>query len=477
MDRPNLLLIVCDEMRWCDLGCYGGTTRRRDGTPLTPRLDAMAAGGCRAEHAVSNAPVCLPARSIILSGQHARTCCGRLGNSTVQYRGPQGQSGWQFEPYAPPGRFAFPDPTLPELLQECGYHTRLVGKWHVDAWPHHLGYDSWTIARTHHANSGQLYTRNGGPEFAPAAWGPKFETDLCTSFLRDEARPMNDAARPWFLHLNLGPPHMPLADMPAYYLDLVDPERLGMRGNVPDSFDLRTHEQEVLDTLWDFRHYLNRLPHACVLPPDLTLRKLTAMYLGAMAWVDDLVGRVLTALDAAGLGGDTLACFTSDHGDLMGSHDRMGKCSLYEESYRVPMLFCGRGVRAGHAPADGVASLVDLCPTFLAAAGFAVPAHVQGNDLTGCLAGTASPPAVAVVDAVDGGTAARSPTALFCLPRRDDLRVDGSAAGCLYDLDADPLQLDAKPGDMPSTEPLRDHLLAWDRDTPVTPLSRFPVTA
>ena len=467
---PNILLVVCDEMRWCDVGAYGSPQRRRGGGPLTPAIDRLADGGCVIEHAVSNAPVCLPARSVVLSGQHARTCCGHLGNSQLDYESTHGRRGWLFDPYAPPGRYAFPDATLPELLRDGGgYHTRVVGKWHVDAWPHHVGFDDYCIARTHHANSGQLYTRNGGPEFAPPAWGPDFEVDECAGFLRSPAA----ADRPWFLHLNLGPPHMPLADMPRRYLDLIDPDSFELRGNVPAGLDLRDHEDQILAYLWDYRYYLNRLPHACELPPGLDLKKLTAMYLGAIGWVDDVLARLLDALHAGGFADDMLICFTSDHGDMLGSHDMFGKASLYQEAHRIPMIFSGSGVEPGRRADDGVGALVDLCPTFLRAAGLEVPGHVEGRDLGDALAGRGPLPGHAVVEAGKEGTAVRTADFVYGLPRRGDLRCEPDAEPIAFDLGADPLQLGrADPAARPD---LRDALLAWDAARPPTPMDRFPV--
>ena len=469
--RPNLLLIVCDELRWCELGAYGSGQCRRDGSPLTPRLDALAACGCRFGQAVSNAPVCLPARSVILSGQHARTSAGRVTNTVLKFERDGGGRGWLFEPYAPPGRFAFPDDTLPELLHAAGYHTRLVGKWHVDAWPHHLDYDHYTIARTHHANSGQLYTVNGGPEFAPPIWGPDFETAACCDFLRDRAPALAAAGTPWFLHLNLGPPHMPLADMPQKYLEMIDPASVTLRPNVPESFDPKDLRDQFLSTLWDFRYYLNRLPHACQVPEDVGVRELTALYLGATAWVDDLVGQLLDTLAEQGLTDDTLVGFTSDHGDLMGSHGRLGKSMLLEEAYRVPMIFAGPNVAGGHVAEGGVASLVDVCPTLLAAAGLDVPAHVQGAPLTAALAGTAPPPPRAVIDSTNQGTAVRTATHLYCRTREPDLSPGPAADARLFDLAADPYQLG--PSDL-ARDPTRaaelaDVLETWAAQTSILP--------
>ena len=410
----NLLLIVCDEMRWCELGCYGHPIVQ------SPRLDQLASDGVRVQHMVSNAPVCLPARSVILSGQHARTCIGRTGNTALRYQRDLNDShGWCFDTYAPPRpaagqpRHVLPDPTLPELLRRAGYHTRCIGKWHVDAWPDEVGYDDWLICRTHHANSGQLYTHNGGPEFSPTGFGPDFEADRVARFFADQASAAN--SRPWFCHLNLGPPHMPLADMPDPYLNLYDPRSIRLRPNVPQPFNDAKHAEIYKSYRWDYRHYLAHMPHADQLPDGFDIRDLTSLYWGAVTWIDDVVGRVLDALDQSGQAEETLIMFTSDHGDMLGSHDQFGKSLLYEESIRVPLIARGPGLPQGGVPSDGVASLVDLAPTLLDAAGLDRPDAMQGQSLLPMLRGDASGPEAAFIETDIDGIGIRTTDYLYGL--------------------------------------------------------------
>ena len=464
MPRPtNLLLIVCDELRWCELGCYGHPSVR------TPNLDALAASGTRVETAVSNAPVCLPARSVMLSGQHARTCIGRAGNTALRFeRDADGSRGWLFDAYAPPrspgGRRVMPEATLPELLRAGGYHTRCVGKWHVDAWPDELGFERYLIPRTHHANSGQLYTEGGGPEFSPPGFGVEFEAGEVCRFLDDA--PAESGGRPWFLYYNICPPHMPLADMPERYLTMYDPAAVRLRPNVPVPFDDAAHAETYKSYLWDYRHYLCHMPHADRLPDDFDLAALTALYWGATTWVDDAVGRVLAALDAAGLAENTLVLFTSDHGDLLGSHGLLGKGTLHEESCRVPMLLRGPGVAAGAVASGGVASLVDLAPTLLDAAGLGLPPHLHGASLLPAVRGGAALPGAAVIETEGDGTGLRTATHLYGLPR--DGRALGAAPRRFYDLAADPDQL-APPSAADASEVAADldaRLRAWDAATP-----------
>ena len=101
-----------------------------------------------------------------------------------------------------------------------------------------------------------------------------------------------------------------------------------------------------------------------------------AEYYGLTTWVDDTVGRMLAALDAAGLAEDTIVVFTSDHGDNLGSHGLVQKGSPNEESIRIPLLVRWPGRTPRSEPAQ-VASLVDLAPTLLSLAGADIPPHFQ----------------------------------------------------------------------------------------------------
>jgi choline-sulfatase len=420
---------------------------------------------------VSNAPVCLPARSVILSGQYARTCIGRTGNTALRcQRELDGSHGWCFDTYAPPRpaagrpRRVLPDLTLPELLRRAGYHTRCLGKWHVDAWPDEVGYDDWLICRTHHANSGQLYTHNGGPEFSPQGFGPDFEADRAAAFFADQSA--HPGRRPWFCHLNLGPPHMPLADMPDPYLDLYEPGEIRLRENVPQPFDDAKHAETYKTYRWDYRHYLAHLPHADELPEGFNIRALTALYWGAVTWIDDVVGRIVDALEQSGQAEDTLIFFTSDHGDMLGSHDRFGKSSLYEESIRVPLIARGPGLRRGTVASDGVASLVDLAPTLLSAAGIDRPDRMQGRSLLPMLRGEAEGPEAAFIETEHDGIGVRTGRYLYGMTSARDTSRPATQFAC--DLEKDPHQLSVTTdGELiGDAEALAERLRVWDSRTP-----------
>jgi choline-sulfatase len=427
--KPNVLYIMCDELRWCGVGCYGHPVVQ------TPHIDALARRGVRVEHAVSNAPVCMAARTLVLSGQHPRTSAGHVGNPSLRFRrDSDGGRGWCFDAYAPPQKVGFFDPTVPQLLRVAGYQLRAVGKWHVDAWPHEIGFDDYLIPHNHHAHSAQPFTHNGGPEFCPEGFSVDFEAEEVCRFLASD----QSKETPWFMYYNISPPHMPLADMPRQYLEMYDRSQTDFdyeRPNYPKGFSFS--DDTIATYLWDYRNYLHHLPHANSGGKDM--RDLIALYYGATTWVDDKVGEVMKALDDAGLADDTLVIFTADHGEMLGCHGRSGKATLYEESCRVPFIAAGCGIPADTVASDGVASLVDVGPTALSVAGAEVPDHLHGTDLLPMLRGEATGPDAAIIETEGDGTGIRTTTHLLGLPRID--RDFGETPHKFFDLREDPYQL------------------------------------
>ena len=456
---------MCDELRAHSIGPYGHPTVR------TPHLDRLAAGGCRFEHAVSNNPVCMPARTLLLSGQHSRTA-GALTNVGWPGLGPRPMSSIGFPQWPTGRRVHFPHPTLPELLQHAGYATAAIGKWHLEAWPDAIGFDHHVIPAHHHANSAQWFTRDGSPVYSPDGFGLDHEMDAADAFVQSHS----NSHDPFFLYLNLSPPHMPLLDAPEHYLQMYSDDDVAQRANVPP--DYQPDPETVLTYLWDYRHYRDRLPYACRLPEDMSLRRLEALYMGLTTWVDDAVGRLLHTLDATGQADDTLVVFTSDHGDYLGSHGLMGKGGFHEESIRVPLLLQGPGIQGGQVEDRHVAGLLDLAPTLLDLVDITPPEHFHGQSLAPLLhdPDATLPRDHAFIEGHGGGVAIRTPTATLSIPWAEFERSDpygprdlADRATRLWDNAEDPYQSVnlADHSETPSwAEPLETALRDWHARTP-----------
>jgi len=454
--QPNLLIIMCDELRAQGQGYYGHPTIQ------TPHLDHLAQTGAAFEHAVSNCPICMPARSAVLSGQYARTCTGMLNNTV--HRTTEG--GWIMPQWPSDGRKHLPDPTLPEILRNRGYQTAAIGKWHVECWPDAIGFDHYNIPAHQHAHSAQWFCEDGGPPLSPPGYSVDYEADRVCAYLEKQAN--QDA--PFFLYYNISPPHMPLADAPEKYLKMYSRDDVVLRDNVDLDTPLPRQTQQFLTYLWDYRYYRDHLPYTRDLPPGFDLRDLIALYMGLTTWVDDTAGRVLDKLKQLSLEDDTTVVFTSDHGDNLGSHQIMGKGTLNEESIRIPMHLRGPGI-ANQKISQQVGSLVDLAPTLLELAGIQPPSHMQGRSLAPVLKGDR--PCLdepwAYIETEKDGIGLRTPDRMIQAPWSTAAPQIDPTRCLVTDLTQDPYQLaptEVTPSDSNDLTEQIHRLHRWHENTP-----------
>jgi len=345
--RPNVVLIVADDLGYGELGCYGQTKI------ATPNLDRLAAQGLRFTQFYAGAPVCAPSRCVLLTGLHSGHAFVR-DNVEVQ---PEGQLA------LPEGTF-----TLARGLDSAGYATGLVGKWGLGApgssgTPEKQGFDEWfgylcqreahSFYPTHLWRNGEKVELEGN---ARGATGGKHHAQpLLTAEALDflERR----RAEPFFLYVPFTLPHLALQ---------------------PEERDLEPYRGKFAETPYDGSK--GYTPHA-------TPR---AAYAAMITRLDADVGRIVAKLDALGLGEETLVLFTSDNGP---THDVGGvdteffastaglrgrKGSVYEGGLRVPLIArCPGVVPAGKSCAQ-VAGFQDVLPTVLELAGIASPPELDG---------------------------------------------------------------------------------------------------
>jgi len=426
--QPNIVLCLCDQLRAFETGCYGNPVIR------TPNVDRLAREGVRFALATTNFPVCMAARSVLLSGQYNRTCTG--GVSNVTYQTWPGDCAMPEYPF--PGRPHLPQRTLPEALQDAGYHTRAIGKWHIHSWPSDIGFDHYLIPRVHHCHSGQHFTENGGPEFVPDQWSVDFEAERVEDFLEGQRA----ASQPFFLYYSISPPHCPVTDAPEEYRTMYDPAQIPLRPNVDLSQPLKNEEYWWRVYRHDFRYYNLRLPYTEVLPAGYGLRELIAEYYGVTTWMDTAVGRMLAALDRTGLAEDTIVIFTSDHGDNLGSLGLVQKGGPTEESIRIPLLLRYPAAVAPVVVERPVASLVDVAPTLLELAGLPVEAHMPGQSLAPLVTGRGTDlPRDYCFTECGRDVAVRTPTHMCFLRRNRETNTLEDRAQMFYNLAEDPYQL------------------------------------
>lgn len=331
--RPNILFLMPDQWRGQALGFMGNPDVR------TPHLDALASQSLVLPNTYANSPVCCPARAVILTGKYAHRN-GMVANDL---------------------RLRESHTTLAECLRDAGYRTGFVGKWHLDGGPRQPGYvppgprrqgfEFWAANECSHRHFDAQYFRDTPEPIPLRGFEPEGWTDLGIEFLKGA----REDERPWFLTVQVGPPHDPYK-APPEYRRMYDPAKLTMRPNYKPG-------------------------------PKGPGREGIAEYYGMCTAVDEQVGRILGALEKMKLADDTIVLFSSDHGDMLGSQGERLKRKPWEESIRVPGVLRWPGRVAAGKRAETIFTHVDFAPTLLGMCGLTPPKEMQGRDLSGALTG------------------------------------------------------------------------------------------
>jgi arylsulfatase A-like enzyme len=397
---PNVLIIMPDQMRGQAMGCMG------DPDVKTPHLDRLASQGILFTQMFANTPVCSPARATILTGKyphkHGMICNDlRLRESEV---------------------------TLAEILKGHGYRTGFIGKWHLDGGKRlpgfippgerRQGFDFWAANECDHSHFKNHYFRDDPEPIVMNDYETRVWTDLAIEFVSAN----RDA--PFFLEIAMGPPHNPYK-APDRFATMYDPQKLTMRAN------------------WEGAG-------------ALTSREDIAQYYGMISDVDEQVGRLLAKLDELGIADNTIILFTSDHGDMLGSHKAILKRKPWEESIRIPGILRHPAKIAAGQTLDVLFSHVDIAPTLLGLCGFNAPGDMQGENLAPRLLNqTESEPESIFFQIFVENKADDIPAPWRGVRTKTHLYARFEAEPwVLYDLRSDPYELHNREGD-PKFEPVR----------------------
>ena len=353
--QPNVLLIVSDQHR---LDCVGAS----DDYPVsTPHLDGLARDGAWFSSAYTPIPLCTPARQALLTGVRAETT-GGLWNYDL---------GSRISPLDP-AEYAWP-----RELQRAGYTSRYIGKWHVnpDHDPTAFGYDSWVPLEAY--DEWRQAHHPGNP--LPSDWFGAVDTvptaDSRTHWMADRAAEfITEAAAgdaPWHLRLDYLEPHLPCQPT-AEYAERYPTSSIPQWRDFVDDLAGKPYIQHQQLLNWDVEGWSwdDWAP-------------IVARYYAIIAQLDDAIGRVLRALDETGQARDTLVVYTTDHGDMCGSHGMMDKhYVMYDDVVRVPLILRWPDkIPAGTASDAFAYNMLDLPPTIAAAAGVAGPPLPHGAPL------------------------------------------------------------------------------------------------
>ena len=361
-DAPNIVFIMTDDQARNSLSIYGNEILK------TPNMDRIGREGIRFDQSFVTTSVCAPSRASYLTGLYAHTH-GVTSNGE--------EPGW----YEQMG-LRHDQITWPMLLQQAGYHTAVVGKWHIKSMP--TGFDHWAILR----GQGSYFDPQFIVNDAPVRFRGHTDDvigDQAIAYLQQ--RPKD---KPFCLCYQFKAPHGPWEPDARFYgafkdVEIPLPPGFGrpQPEGAPVAYSKTTQE---IGHMGDFFRNAERRPAQVDknLPEGERLREVLQAYIRnyyrVLLGVDENVGRVLDFLDQNGLAENTIVVYTSDNGMFMGEHGFYDKRLMLEPSIRVPTLVrWPKRIEPGRVDDAHMVLNIDVAPTLLDLAGVAPPDWMQGR--------------------------------------------------------------------------------------------------
>ncbi|MBN2136926.1 MAG: sulfatase-like hydrolase/transferase [Sedimentisphaerales bacterium] len=337
--KPNILMILVDDLGYGDLSCCGAADMQ------TPNIDKLFASGIRLDNFYASCPVCSPTRAALLTGRYP-DLVGVPGVIRTHIA----------------NNWGYLDPRavmLPRLLKKTGYHTAIVGKWHLGLaspnTPNERGFDHFAgclgdmmddyyTHRRHAINYMRLEEKEIDPE--------GHATDLFTQWSIDYITARAQSKKPFFLYLAYNAPHTPIQP--------------------PEDWLAKVEKRQ----------------------PGITEKR--AKLVALIEHLDDGIGKVLAALRQTAQGDNTLVIFTSDNGGQLGVGAnngplRGGKQDMYEGGLRVPACAAWPGKIRPGSKSDRLALTMDLFPTICDAANAKIEHKIEGRTILPTLLGMNQP--------------------------------------------------------------------------------------
>ena len=359
--RPNIVFIMSDDHAAHAISAYGSRVNR------TPNIDRLARDGALLTNVFATNSICTPSRATILTGQYSHV------NGVTMFN-----------------RFDSSRVTVAQLLRQGGYHTGMIGKWHLGSDP--VGFDVWNILPGQGVYMDPVFYTATAETTYTGRYATDVITDLGIEFI--SKRPKN---KPFFLMLHHKAPHRPWEPDAMHRAPFVD-RWIPEPATLWDGYETRTdaiheNEQRVFHDLTNrdlklpppsnlsgaaLRSWLSAKPDSVTVtrngaPVTITGEALARWkyqrymqdYLATVQSIDDNVGRLLDYLDRTRLARNTIVIYTSDQGFFLGDHGLFDKRFMYEESIRMPFLVRWPAVIKPGTRIDAMALNVDFAPTFL----------------------------------------------------------------------------------------------------------------
>jgi len=422
--RPNLVFMFPDQFRRQAIGFM------KEDPVITPNLDEFAAQSLVLTDAVSSYPVCSPFRAQLFTGKYpvsngVTTNC----NSSKDVMLKQSQR------------------CLSDILCDSGYSLGYLGKWHLDkphepyvgrrrgrpgtpgggiVWDEFVpperrhGFTFWHAynCRDQHMNPRYWTTEAGRKE--PTyfdEWSTKHEADVAIEFIRNPQGKYRDPDKPFAVFIAPNPPHTPFDQVPKKYVD---------------KYKGKT-----------YKDLLNR-PNVDIENPHPQAKNHVKNYFAAVTGTDEQFGRILEALKQQKLEDNTIVVFTADHGEMMGSQNRMHKSVCYEESIGIPFIIRWPG-RIPVRRDNLLLSPPDMMPSLLGLMGLSqsIPNDLEGSDYSSIMLGRPGtrPTSALYLNCAGqygGNRGLRTHRYTFAISRQKD----GKNEVLLFDNKKDPYQLD-----------------------------------
>lgn len=338
--KPNILMIMVDDLGYGDLSSYGAKDLK------SPCIDSLMKSGMRIDNFYANCPVCSPTRASLLTGRYP-DLVGVPGVIRTHI-----ENNWGYvSPHAV---------MLPRVLKSAGYHTAIVGKWHLGLEspnkPNDHGFDFFhgylgdmMDDYYNHRRHGINYMRKDEAEIDPKGHATDLFTEWSVDYIKDRAKKDD----PFFLYLAYNAPHTPIQPPKEWF------EKVKKR------------EKGITDK--------------------------RAKLVGLIEHMDEGIGKVISALKKSGAADNTLVIFTSDNGgqDNVGANNgslREGKQDMYEGGIKEPFCAVWPGkIKAGSRNTDRVSITMDLYPTMCEAAGAKFDHEIDGRSILPTLLGKVQP--------------------------------------------------------------------------------------
>ena len=401
--RPNIVYIMTDDHTMQMMSCYDNRYVE------TPNLDRIAAEGVRFTRSYVSNSLSGPSRACMITGKHSHAN-GFMGNEFSVFDGEQ--------------------QTMPKLMQEAGYQTAMIGKWHLGTLP--TGLDYWDILPGQGDYYNPDFIRMDGQTVREQGYVTNIITDKAIDWMehgRDKSKPFiafvhhKACHRCWLPEMKyLNEYEDKTFDVPETFwddyegriaaqqqemsiasnhdMDLIYDTKMylpGMESRLSGSYLYMVGRLDSLDRI-EYDAFYNPMSERfyadSLMGNELALYKFQRYmrdYAKVLKSLDDNVGRILDYLDEAGLSENTLVVYTSDQGFYMGEHGWFDKRFMYEESFSTPLVMrLPKGYKRQGEIAEMVQN-IDYAPTFLEMAGADIPDDIQGVSLVPLLKGKHSP--------------------------------------------------------------------------------------